>query len=38
MPKNIEIKTDNKCSYSNNIDTITYFPIDFNRNKPFWKR
>ncbi len=35
--KNIRIKTDEICSYCNNIDAISHFVIDCNSNKLFWK-
>ncbi len=37
MVKNIRIKTDDICSYCNNIDTISHFLIDSKSNKLFWK-
>ncbi len=35
--KHIRIKTDDICSYCNNVDAIAHFLIDCNSNKLFWK-
>ncbi len=35
--KNIKIKSDRKCTYCNNTDSITHFLIDCKSNNFFWK-
>ncbi len=35
--KTINIKSDSKCTFCNNIDSLTYFLIDCKSNNLFWK-